>query len=74
LTEKTASSLLKWRYFSYQPGSGSPRELPALESPGEEGQPNLLAYLDERTAIWRTGKTGIWMTLLDGKPRKLWPL
>lgn len=63
---------LQHRHFYYLPGSGSPKALSALDQV-MEGEPILLAYLDERTAIWRPEKGETWKILRDGQIRTLWP-
>ncbi len=69
----SASDLaLQHRYFHYLPGSGSPKPLSALDSVLNV-QHILLAYLDERTAIWRPEKGETWTILRDGQLRTLWP-
>jgi hypothetical protein len=61
------------RHFYYLPGSGSPKALTALDQ-SLDSAPILLAYLDERTAIWRPKKEETWKILRDGQIRTLWPL
>lgn len=63
---------IEFRHFYYLPGSGQPQDLSALDREiGEE--PILLAYLDERTAIWRPEEGETWKILRDGQIRTLWP-
>lgn len=64
--------VLQLRHFYYLPGSGSPKALSILDQI-LDSNPILLAYLDERTAIWRPEKGETWKILRDGQVRTLWP-
>jgi ABC-type transport system involved in multi-copper enzyme maturation permease subunit len=63
---------LQRRHFYYLPGSGSVKPFPALD-PVLDDSSILLAYLDERTAIWRPKGGETWKILRDGQIRTLWP-
>lgn len=63
---------IRSRHYFYLPGSGSAKPLPGLD-PVLENRFIRLAWLDERTAIWRPEKGETWKILQNGHARTLWP-
>jgi hypothetical protein len=67
-----AGNTVRARHFYYLPGSGAVKPLPVLDRIMAH-RPLLLAYLDERSAIWLSEDNRTWTLLRNGQLRTLWP-